>query len=187
MKSKAAPKDNLRTTILLGVCALAVLYMVVVKPKKTEVAKANEALATATMALESAKVELNSLGPQPDDAELARLIVQVPRTADTPAFFNQISEIAQANAVSIGDLSFSPPSKAAGGLGSEVKVTLAASGQRTAIDQFMTAITNLPRLAVIDQANLTPEAAEGQAASDTSGHVTVDLSITLFSGLTASS
>lgn len=179
-------QSSSKSTILLGLAVLGAIFFLVIKPKQDEVASAQSALDTSQQALVTAQQDLKTLGPRPDDAELADLVVKVPRTADTPAFLNQINLIGAQYKITIGELSFSPPTEASLGIGSEVKVSLTATGPRAAIDQFLSSIAQLPRLAIVDQANLTPVAADGEAvAAGVNGTVTVNLSIVLFTGVTA--
>ena len=176
-------QGNTKSTVLFGLCAVAAAFFLVVKPKQDDVEAAKTVLASSTEALNNSRLELAALGPQVDDAELNTLVVQVPRTADTPAFFDQISLIAVQNGVEVTEITFGQPTAAPGSIGSKILVSITANGPRAAIDLFLNSIAELPRLAIIEQANLNPAAVPGQPLGDIRGEVTASLSLVLFTGL----
>jgi Tfp pilus assembly protein PilO len=173
----------MKSSVLLALAALAAAFFLVIKPKMAEVDAAKATLETSTQSLKTAKIELASAGPKADDPELIQLVEKVPRTADTPAFLDQINLIGAQYGVSVSELTFSQPSPATVGIGSEIKVSLTAGGPRASIDQFLTSISALPRLAIVDQSTLNANAAAGEAVSSLSGNVTASLQIVLFTGV----
>jgi Tfp pilus assembly protein PilO len=177
-------KSNTKSSVLLALAVLAAAFFLVIKPKMDEVDAANATLENSTQVLRTTRIELASAGPKADDPELIRLVEKVPRTADTPAFLDQINLIGAQFGVSISELTFSQPSPASVGIGSEVKVSLTAGGPRASIDQFLTSISQLPRLAIVDQSTLNADAATGEALPSLSGNVTANLQIVLFTGVT---
>jgi Tfp pilus assembly protein PilO len=177
-------KSNTKSSVLLVLALLAAAFFLVIKPKMTEVDTAKATLENSNQTLKTAKIELASAGPKADDPELIQLVERVPRTADTPAFLDQINLIGAQHGVSVSELTFSQPSAATIGIGSEVKVSLTAGGPRASIDQFLTSISALPRLAIIDQSTLNADSAVGEARPSLSGNVTASLQIVLFTGVT---
>jgi Tfp pilus assembly protein PilO len=175
--------SNTKSSVLLALAALAAAFFLVIKPKLDEVDTAQATLETSSQALNTARVDLAATGPKADDPELLQLVERVPRTADTPAFLDQINFIASQNGVSIRELTFSPPKKALIGIGSEVQVSLTAGGPRAAVDQFLTNISALPRLAIIDQSNLNVDETPGAVQAGLGGAVVANVQIVLFTGM----
>jgi Tfp pilus assembly protein PilO len=177
-------KSNTKSSVLLALAILGAAFFLVIKPKMGEVDTAKAALETSSQALRLARIDLASAGPKADDPELIQLVEKVPRTADTPAFLDQINLIGAQYGVSVSELTFSQPSAATIGIGSEVKVSLTAGGPRASIDQFLTSISALPRLAIVDQSTLSAEAVPGEVKPGLSGNVTANLQVVLFTGVT---
>lgn len=175
--------SDLKAPLLFGVVAVGAAYFMVIKPKQAEVESAQGGLAIAAVSLDAAQKELAALGPQPDDPELTKLLVQVPRTADIQNFLNQISAVATQNGVKVGAINFNPVSAGSIGVGSEVLATVSADGARLAIDAFLAGITQLDRITVVDDVSLTQKAAADQADAATTGEVTAIFSILMFTGI----
>lgn len=150
-------KSNSLMPVVLLVCLVsAALFMLAVKPKRAEVADRRDELDQARQELTATQIAVAALKGSADDADLAALLVRIPLTDDAPALLNQVNTAATATGVTVTRLSFATPVASKLGSGSQVAVALAATGPRTGLDQFLSGLAALPRLTILDQANLGP-------------------------------
>ncbi len=169
--------------LLLVVLVAAAGFVLLVKPKQAEVTDRRNELTQAQTELATTKVALASFRASKDDPDLAALLVKIPRTEDSPALFNQVNAAATAAGVTVVHLNIGVPAASTLGEGSQLAVSLAASGSRAGVDEFLTNLASLPRLTIIEQANVNP-IASGDEVVDPSLAESFDLQVDLsmFSG-----
>ena len=143
---------------LLVVLVAAAGFVLLVKPKQAELADRREELNQATTELAATKAALASFRASKDDPELAGLLVKIPRTEDSPALLNQVNAAATAAGVTVDHLNVGVPAVSTIGEGSQLAVSIAATGTRAGVDTFLTNLAALPRLTIIEQANVNPSA-----------------------------
>ena len=184
MKGKNNP---LLPVALLALLIIGATYLLVLKPARAGIGDAQIKRDDLSSQLAAAKAEIRSRTPDPNDTEQVALAAKIPPTPATPEFFAQISALGASTGVSITHVDVAPMKASSVETGSEIPVSLAALGSRSAIDQFTTGLANLGRLTILSQINLHPTAAADALAADpnaapSADRVALEVNLSMFTG-----
>jgi Tfp pilus assembly protein PilO len=173
---------------LLVVLVIAAGFLLMVKPKRADVADARIELETATADLATTRQAIASMKASVDDSELKALLNRIPRNDQTPEFIEVISREAGAANVRVSTLSFSSPNVSTLGSGSQYDVTMTVKGPRVGVEAFLAALHAIERLTIIERASVSSAVslAEGSVDSgsgtDPNGDMSLAVDLSIFTG-----
>jgi Tfp pilus assembly protein PilO len=183
---------HVKLLAVLGLLGLVMAYLLVWKPKASDLSDArrdtaslNQQLAALTAAAATPS-STTTISPATKALQLA-----IPSRADLANLLRQINTIAVAAGVDQKSLTPAPASTVAGAPGNSIGVTISATGTRAAVNAYVRQLSALPRLFVVDKLSvvLATAASDGQGPSSASASDSyqVDLSGRVFTLTTAPS
>lgn len=157
--------------LVAGVVALivvAVVAVVLVLPKRSEVGKANEELEAAKREQQSLNAQLGQLEEAKEQApeverELAELETLIPPTADAPGLIELISEAAEISAIDFFTVAPGAPTVDGSGTFSVMTVQISVVGDFFSMEEFLSRLEALPRAMKVMSVSLAPSASEDAA------------------------
>jgi hypothetical protein len=185
--------NSMAPLALLVVLVIAAGFLLMAKPKRSEVANARVDLDSATADLLTTKQAITSMKASVDDPELKALLGRIPRGEQTPDFIDVISHEAVAANVRVSMLNFAAPTGSSLGAGSQYGILLAVNGPQAGVDSFLTALHAIERLTIVHRAgvssvapSLTPSSTEGALDStnavDPSDEISLSVELSIFTG-----
>ena len=168
--------NSMAPLALLVVLVVAAAFLLMVKPKRADVADARAELQSATADLETTQQAITSMKASVDDPELKALLNRIPRSDRTPEFIEVIGREAAVANVRVSTLNFGAPRVSTLGSGSQYEVTLTVNGARAGVDAFLAALHAIERLTIIDHASVSSSArlpVDGSVEATTDGDSSV--------------
>ena len=173
-----------RAPVIAGIvmAVVAVLaFLLIVNPKRTEVAEANARLDTLEaeeLTLEAQKASLEqSKAEAPTNRKIIRQVEQqLPPTADPQGFILLLKNAAVKAGVDLTQQTTGAPVAAVTGVTS-IPITLSLSGTYFALDEYLFQLETLPRAAKVVSVSLAPG---GASATTVSGSLTMQVTMELY-------
>ncbi len=151
--------------ILIVLVGLVLPKASAVRSKQREVETAQQQQADLTASLEQLKAAAKD-APK-DRKKLAKLQAQVPPTADLPGLVRLLNNAASQSGVDFISIQPGQPGQVAGQDLSSIPVSISVNGSFFAIDEYLTRLETLPRVATVGTVNITsnPDQAAGSQLS----------------------
>jgi Tfp pilus assembly protein PilO len=159
---------NIKLLAVTGLLVVALAYIMVWRPKASDLADAKQTNGELTDQLAGLRAAAAAPAVSTTvDPTAKALRLAVPETADLANLLRQFSTVAERTGVNQKLVSPSPATAIAGTSGSSVTVTISATGTKAALYAYVHQLSGLSRLFVVDKISL--QAAGAAAASADSG------------------
>jgi Tfp pilus assembly protein PilO len=159
---------NIKLLAVTGLLVVALAYIMVWRPRASDLADAKQTNAELTDQLAGLQAAASApAGSTTVDPTAKALRLAVPETADLANLLRQFSTVAERTGVDQELVSPSPAAAITGTSGSSVTVTISATGTKAALYAYVHELSGLSRLFVADKISL--QAAGATATSADSG------------------
>ncbi len=184
--------SNPKLLIVIGLLVLAAAYLLVWRPKSSDLAQAKDQRDQASAQLQSLKAAATA--PQTattTSADTKAIEALVPAVPDAANLFRQLQAIAAATGVDQKTVSPAVTPALAGQDGGSIALTISVSGTKAALYDYLHQLSTLPRLLVVDKVSFQAAAADasggaqpvtttGAGATDPAGGLQLDVLARVF-------
>jgi Tfp pilus assembly protein PilO len=164
---------------VLGVAVLLGAYLLIWKPRADDIASARSDRDELASELAFARASTPHTPPTTNAVADAALTAAIPATPDLANLLRQLKTIGTGVGVDVNAITPNPVAGLGSVAGGAVAVALTGSGPRAAIDAYVTQLSTMPRLFVIDKLAIGASQATGSGPDATTVTTTGAVELTI--------